>query len=148
MPDATIIQNVVFDVGARETDELRASWQAAETNYKFELAAKHIDLFTKLSPALEKWAASYNALNKSVQSVNQPKALWTSIAPLVRAKIKTEARNLQFDSAAVAELTAQYLTEIHELGGAAEKDLARILLAIGKRAEEHQRRAAVTARGR
>ena len=92
MPFASTIQNVVFEVGARETDSLRASRQAAEARYTPELAARHIDFSTALGPALEKWAMTYNAFNKLVLAVNQPKALWTSIAPLARAKIKTEAR--------------------------------------------------------
>jgi hypothetical protein len=147
MPDATI-QNVVFQVGAAETDTLRASWQKAKARYAPELAAKQIDFGNGLGPAMDKWALSYTAFNNSVRQINNQKALWTTIAPLARAKIKSEARTLQTDAAEVAKDSAQYLTAIHALGNPAEKDLTAILMAIARRAADHQLRAAVTSRAR
>jgi hypothetical protein len=147
MPDA-IIQNVVFQVGATDTDTLRASWQKAKARYAPELAAKQIDAANGLGPALDKWAVSYTAFSNSVREINNQKALWTTLAPLARAKIKTEARTLQTDAAEVAKFSANYLTAIHALGNPAEKDLTTILMAIARRAADHQLRASLTSRAR
>ena len=147
MPDATI-QSVVFQVAAADSDRLRAAWQKAQARYGPDLAAKHIDLGQQLEPALDQWAAAYTAFDNLVSEITKQKALWTTIAPLTRAKIKTEARTLQFDAATVAKVAAEYLTAIQALGDPAQKDLAAILTAIARRAAEHQQRAALTARGR
>ncbi len=147
MPDQTI-QNVVFQVGATDTDRLRAAWQKARVRYAPELAARQIDFGKKLGPALDSWAVSYTAFNDSVSEISNLKAPWTTIAPMTRAKIKTRARTLQTDAAAVARDTADDLTAIHAFGGPAEKELTTILTAIAHRAADHQQRAAVTARGK
>jgi hypothetical protein len=147
VPDATI-QNVVFQVSAADTDKLRAAWQKAQARYAPELAAKHVDLGQQLEPALDKWAAAYLAFDNLVSEITKQKTLWTSIAPLARAKIKNEARTLQFDAATVCKVSAEYLTAIQSVGDPAEKELAGVLSAIARRAAEHQQRAAITARGR
>ena len=147
MPDA-IIQNVVFPVGAADADKLRASWQAAQTRYASDLAARQIDLGHALGQALDQWAASYTAFNDLVSELTRQKAPWTTIAPLTRAKIKNAARALQMDAAAVARDAAASLTAIQALGGPAQKDLSSLLTDIARRAADHQQRAAVTARGR
>jgi len=147
MPDATI-QSVVFQVGAADSDRLRAAWQKAQARFAPELAAKNIDLGQRLEPALAQWAAAYTSFDNLVSEITKHKALWTTIAPMTRAKIKTEARTLQFDAATVSKVVAEYLTAIQALGDPAEKELTGILNAIARRAAEHQQRAALTARGR
>ena len=147
MPVATI-QSVVFQVDAAETDKLRAAWQAAQARYAQQLAGPQVAAGQALGQALDQWAASYTGFNALVSELIRQKALWTSIAPLARAKIKTAARTLQMDSAAVARDATASLTTIQALGDPAEKDLTAILTAINRRAAEHQQRAALTARAR
>ena len=147
MPDATI-QSVVFQVGAADADKLRASWLAAQSRYAPQLAARHIEVGQALGLALDKWAASYTAFNDLVSELTRHKALWTTIAPLSRAKIKNIARTLQSDAADVSRDAASTLTAIQALGDPAEKDLTAILTAITRRAADHQQRAALTARAR
>jgi hypothetical protein len=147
VPDPTI-QNVVFQVGATDTDHLRAAWLKATARYAPELAARQIDIEQALGTSLEIWAASYTAFNESVSALSNLKAPWTTISPLARAKIKTRARALQTDAAAVARDSAACLTALHALGDPAQKDLSTILAAIARRAADHQQHAAITARGR
>jgi hypothetical protein len=147
MPDATI-QSVVFPVGAADADKLRAAWQAAQARYAPQLAARQIDLGQALGQALDQWAASYTAFNDLVSELIRQKALWTTIAPLTRAKIKTAARALQMDAAAVARDAASSLAAVQALGDPAEKELTSLLTAISRRAADHQQRAALTARAR
>src|SRR5690242_8028565 len=97
LPDATI-QNVVFQVGLADSDKLRAAWQKTQARFAADLAAHHITLDQQLEPALKQWAASYTAFDNLVSEITRHKALWTTIAPMTRAKIKTEARTLQFDA--------------------------------------------------
>jgi len=147
MPDATI-QSVVFQVSAADSDKLRAAWQKAQARFAPELAARHIQLDQTLEPALDKWAAAYQAFDNLVSEITKQKTLWTSIAPLTRAKIKNQARTLQFESAAVSKIVAEYEAALQGLGDPAEKELTGILAAIARRAADHQQRAAMTARGR
>ncbi len=147
MPDETI-EDVVFDVGVTDTDQLREAWKKAKARYAPELTAHHIDFSKGLGPTMDKWAASYAAFNKSVRALNKQKALWTSIPVIARTKIKAEAKTLQTDAAAVTKVTAKYLAAIPELGDPAETDLTTILTKISQRAEEHRRRAEATARAR
>jgi len=147
MPNPTI-QSVVFQVGAAEADKLRVAWPATQARYASQLAARQVEPGQALGQALDQWAASYTAFNNLVSELIHAKGPWTSIAPLVRAKIKTAARALQMDSAAVARDAATSLSAIQALGDPAEKDLASVLTAITRRAADHQQRAALTARAR
>lgn len=124
--------------------------QKAKARYAPELAAREIDFSKGLGPALDKWAVSYKAFNKTVNAVAKKKALWTSIQPLARAKIKTEAKTLQTDAAAVAKVAGKYLTAIDALDkdDPAKADLTTILTKISDRANSHERRAAKAAGAR
>src|SRR4051794_26515031 len=132
MPDATI-QEVVFQVGAADTDKLRAAWQKTQARFAADLAARHLDPAQQLEPALAQWAAAYTAFNDLVSELTKTKALWTPIAPLTRAKIKPAARTLQFNAAAVSTVIAEYLTAIQSLGDPAEKELSSALTALARR---------------
>jgi hypothetical protein len=156
MPDETV-QDVVFDVGVTQNDQLRAAWQKAKARYAPELAAKRIDFSKGLGPALDKWSVSYKTFNKSRFSLARGNALWTKLQPVAQARIKSEAKALQTDARAVAKAAGKYLAAVEALGDPdndddpghqARKDLTTILTKIAQRAADHDRQAAKTLKAR
>jgi hypothetical protein len=156
MPDETV-KDVVFDVGVTENDQLRAAWQKAKARYAPELAAKRIDFSKGLGPALDKWAVSYKAFNKSRFTLARGNALWTKLQPVAQARIKSEAKALQTDARAVAKAAGKYLAAVAALGNPeneddpahqARADLTTILTKIAERAEGHDRQATRTLKAR
>src|SRR5258705_176902 len=115
MPDLTVT-DVVFDVGVTEADKMREAWKKAKARYEPETRARGIDFSKGLGPALDKWAVSYKAFDKSATALSKQKKLWTKVPIVAQNKIKTEASALKTDATAVTKATAKYLNAIEVLG--------------------------------
>jgi hypothetical protein len=149
MPDLTVT-DVVFDVGAANTDTLRASWKTAKARYEPETRDRGIDFSKGLGPALDKWAVSYKAFNSTTRNLGAGTKLWTKVPIVAQTKLKADARALKTDATAVSKAAVKYLNAIEVLGdhddaasdsSMAKHDLTTILTKIRDRANQHVTRA-------